>query len=70
MANTPQITTRAVAGMIGAPPKRADTTPSKTKPTTVNEANDHTNVSAGNSRIPITGTIAPTMNDSAEAKEA
>ena len=64
------MTTRAVAGITGAPPKRADITPSSAKPIMVKDDNDQTSVCAGNSRIPIIGNIAPAMKDNPEATEA
>ena len=70
MASTPQTTTRVVAGIIGAPPKRADTTPSNINPNKVIDANDQTSDCAGSIKIPRIGSIAPAMNDKPDAIEA
>lgn len=70
IASTPQTTTLVVAGTTGAPPKRAEMIPSSIKPTIVKEASDQTSVSAGNSSIPMIGSIAPAINDSPEATDA
>ena len=70
MASTPQTTILVVAGITGAPPRRAEMIPSSIKPNIVKDDNDQTSVSAGNSNIPIMGSIAPAINDSPEATEA
>ena len=70
MANTPHTTTRVTAGRVGAPPKRADTMPSRTKPTMVSAANDQTRIWAGNTKMPMTGNMAPVLKANAEAMEA
>lgn len=59
IAITPQVTTLAVAGSMGAPPKRADNTPNNIKPRIVTKPSEYTKVWIGNSMIPITGKIPP-----------